>query len=128
MYRTTPAKPTISNASTYFSNKQQKCIGMPNTTKKSVARKNPAATKPAVQAPATTATASAVSKAMLAKVGRAYKKAEMTDVSEEKKLEFAQELVSAGVPILNRSSARIARAIKGEISIESLKEARGVKE
>jgi len=32
--------------------------------------------------------------------------------------------ITAGVPILNRSSARISRAIKGEISIEDLKVSR----
>src|SRR5258707_15456093 len=54
----------------------------------------------------------------------AYKKADMPNVSEQKKLEFAQELLAAGVPILNRSSARISRAIKGEIGIEDLKVSR----
>lgn len=58
---------------------------------------------------------------MLAKLGRAYKKAGMPDVSEEKKLEFAQELLVAGVPLANRSSARIARVLNGEITIEALK-------
>src|SRR5258708_39460396 len=53
--------------------------GMPDTAKK------PAARKPAAKAPAPTATASAVTKAMLAKVGRAYKKADMPNVSEQKK-------------------------------------------
>ena len=61
------------------------------------------------------------------KLRRAYKKADMPNVSEQKKLEFAQELLAAGVPILNRSSARISRAIKGEISIEDLKVPRRAK-
>lgn len=101
---------------------------MPKTAKKSTAKKTPVGPKPEAQAPALTTAASAVTKAMLAKLGRAFKKAGMPDVSEEKKLEFAQELVSAGVPLANRSSARIARVIKGEISIEALKEPRRVKE
>jgi hypothetical protein len=96
---------------------------MPNT-----AKKTPAAREAAAKAPAPTTTASAVTNAMLAKVGRAYKKADMPNVSEQKKLEFAQELLAAGVPILNRSSARISRAIKGEISIEDLKVSRRAKE
>ena len=91
--------------------------GMPDTAKKPAAKKTSAARKPAAKAPAPTAPASAVTKAMLAKIGRAYKKADMPNVSEQKKLEFAEELLAAGVPILNRSSARISRAIKGEISI-----------
>ena len=70
---------------------------MPNTTKKPAAKKTPAG---ATKDPAPTATASAVTKAMLAKVSRAYKKADMPNVSEQKKLEFAQELFAAGVPIL----------------------------
>jgi hypothetical protein len=49
-------------------------------------KKTPAARKPAVKAPTPIATASAVTKAMLAKVGRAYKKADMPNVSEQKKL------------------------------------------
>jgi hypothetical protein len=64
---------------------------------------------------------------MLGKVGRAYKRAGVPDVSEEKKLEFAQQLLGAGVPILDRSSARIARVIKGETSIEDLKVSRRAK-
>jgi hypothetical protein len=63
---------------------------MPDTAKKPAAKKTPAARKPAAKAPAPTATASAVTKAMLAKVGRAYKKADTPNVSEQKKLEFAQ--------------------------------------
>lgn len=97
---------------------------MPDTAKKPAATKTSAARKPATKAPAPTTTASTVTKAMLAKVGRAFKKADMTNVSEQKKLEFTQELLAAGVPILNRSSTRISRAIKGEISIGDLKVSR----
>jgi hypothetical protein len=100
---------------------------MPNSAKKSAAKKTPAAREPAAKAPARIATASAVTKAMLGKIRRAHKKADMPDVSEDKKHEFAQELLAAGVPILNRSSARIARVIKGKISIEDLKVSRRAK-
>ena len=41
----------------------------------------------------------------------------MLILSEQMKVEFAEALLAAEVPILNRSSGRIARAIKGEISI-----------
>lgn len=54
--------------------------GMPDTAKKPAAKKTPAARKPATEAPAPTATASAVTKVMLAKVGRAYKKADGRDL------------------------------------------------
>jgi hypothetical protein len=97
---------------------------MPNTTKKPAAKETPAPRKPAKKkAPVTepAPTASAVSKPMLSKVGRAYEKADMPNVTEAKKVEFAEALLAARVPILNRPSGRIARAIKGEISIEDLK-------
>lgn len=101
---------------------------MPKTAKKSATKKTPTVPTPDPQAQAPTATASAVTKPMLAKLGRAYKKAGMPDVSEEKKHQFAQELLAAGIPILNRTSARISRAIKGEITIEALKGSRRAKE
>jgi hypothetical protein len=101
---------------------------MPKTAKRSATKKTLPIAEPAAQEPAPTAPVSEVTRAMLGKVGRAYKKADMPDVSEEKKLEFAQELLAAGVPILNRSSARISRVLKGEISIEDLKVSRGAKE
>ena len=47
--------------------------GMPNTAKKPAEKKTPAVRETAAKAPAPTATASAVTRAMLAKVGRAYK-------------------------------------------------------
>jgi hypothetical protein len=100
---------------------------MPNSSKKSVAKKTPAVREATAKAPAPTAATSAVTKAMLGKVGRAYKKADMPDVSEDKKLEFAQELLGAGIPLANRSSARIARVIKGEITIDDLKVSRRAK-
>jgi len=98
---------------------------MKNATNKP-AKKTPAPRKAAAKkltAPITepAPTASAVSKPMLSKVGRAYEKADMPNVTEAKKVEFAEALLAARVPILNRSSGRIARAIKGEISIEDLK-------
>jgi Transmembrane secretion effector len=51
--------------------------GIPDTAKKPATKKTPAARKPAGKAPTPIATASAVTKAMLAKVERAYKKADM---------------------------------------------------
>jgi hypothetical protein len=47
---------------------------MPDTAKKPAVKKTPAASKPAAKAPTPTGTASAVTKAMLAKIGRAYKR------------------------------------------------------
>jgi hypothetical protein len=75
--------------------------------------------KPAKSAPAKPE----VTKGMLAKIGRAYKKAGTvkgggTEADHEA---YAFTLLTAGIPILERSSSRIARAIKGEIEIADLK-------
>ena len=75
--------------------------------------------KPAKSAPAKPE----VTKGMLAKIGRAYKKAGTvkgggTEADHEA---FAFTLLNAGVPILERSSNRIAKAIKREIEIADLK-------
>ncbi len=75
--------------------------------------------KPAKSAPAKPE----VTKGMLAKIGRAYKKAGTvkggdTEADYEA---YAFTLLNAGIPILERSSGRIARAIKGEIEIADLK-------
>ena len=64
-----------------------------------------------------------VTKRMLSKIARAYKKAGTvqgggTETDHEA---FAFTLLNAGVPFLERSSSRIARAIKGEIEIADLK-------
>ncbi len=64
-----------------------------------------------------------VTKRMLSKIARAYKKAGTvkgggTGADHEA---FAFTLLNAGIPILDRSSGRIARAIKGEIEIADLK-------
>jgi len=64
-----------------------------------------------------------VTKPMLAKVNRAFKKAGK-EASDAEQLKFAEELLAAGVPIMSRSSGRISRAIKGEISIADLKVSR----
>jgi hypothetical protein len=75
--------------------------------------------KPAKSAPAKPE----VTKGMLAKIGRAYKKAGTvkggdTEADYEA---YAFTLLNAEIPILERSSGRIARAIKGEIEIADLK-------
>ncbi len=64
-----------------------------------------------------------VTKRMLSKIARAYKKAGTvkgggTEADHEA---FAFTLLNAGVPFVERSSSRIARAIKGEIEIADLK-------
>jgi hypothetical protein len=78
-----------------------------------------AKSKPAKSAPAKPE----VTKRMLSKIARACKKAGTvkgggTEADHEA---FAFTLLNAGVPILERSSSRIARAIKGEIEIADLK-------
>jgi hypothetical protein len=56
---------------------------------------------------------------MLGKVKRAFLKAGVV-ASPEAQADFLDALLLAKVPVLNRSSGRIARIIKGEQSIESL--------
>jgi hypothetical protein len=60
-----------------------------------------------------------VDRKMLGKVKRAFGKAKV-EASPEAQAEFLNDLLRADVPVLNRSSARIARVVKKEQSIESL--------
>src|SRR6266700_5945128 len=63
-----------------------------------------------------------VTKRMLSKVARAYRKAGIKGGGmESDHTAFAYTLLNAGVPILERSSNRIAKAIKREIEIADLK-------
>jgi hypothetical protein len=71
--------------------------------------------------PAESATqATEVTKPMLGKVRRAFQKAGK-EASEEEQLKFFEELIAAGVPIMSRSSSRIANVVKGEQTLEDLK-------
>ena len=56
---------------------------------------------------------------MLGKVKRAFVKAGV-EADPEAQAAFLNDLLMANVPVLNRSSGRIARAVKKEQSIESL--------
>jgi hypothetical protein len=60
-----------------------------------------------------------VERKMLGKVKRAFLKAGV-EAGPEAQAAFLNDLLLAGVPVLNRSSARIARVVKGEQNIESL--------
>jgi hypothetical protein len=60
-----------------------------------------------------------VDRKMLGKVKRAFLKAGV-DAGPEAQADFLNDLLLAGVPVLNRSSGRIARIVTGEQSIESL--------
>ena len=60
-----------------------------------------------------------VDRKMLSKVKRAFVKAKV-EASPEAQVEFLNDLLLAKVPVLNRSSGRIARVLKGEQNIESL--------
>jgi hypothetical protein len=77
-----------------------------------------AQSKPAKSAPAKPE----VTKRMLSKVARAYRKAGIKGGgTESDHTAFVHTLLNAGVPILERSSGRISRAMRGEIQIEDLK-------
>ena len=56
---------------------------------------------------------------MLGKVKRAFVKAGV-EAGPEAQAAFLNDLLMANVPVLNRSSGRIARVVKGEQSIASL--------
>jgi hypothetical protein len=60
-----------------------------------------------------------VDRKMLGKVKRAFLKAGV-QASPEAQASFLNDLLKANIPVLNRSSGRIARVVKGEQSIASL--------
>jgi hypothetical protein len=60
-----------------------------------------------------------VDRKMLSKVRRAFLKAKV-EAGPEAQAAFLNDLLMANVPVLNRSSARIARVVKKEQNIESL--------
>jgi predicted peroxiredoxin len=75
---------------------------------------------PSVIAAGPTAQDTEVTMPMLGKVRRAFQKAGK-EASEEELLKFAEGLVAAGIPIMSRSSSRIAKVVKGEQTVEDLK-------
>jgi hypothetical protein len=60
-----------------------------------------------------------VDRKMRGKVKRAFLKAGV-EAGPEAQAAFLNDLLMANVPVLNRSTARIARVVKGEQNIESL--------
>jgi hypothetical protein len=56
---------------------------------------------------------------LMGKVRRAYRKAGI-DPTEEQASAFLDELLTLNVPVLNRSSSRIAKVLRGEVPIASL--------
>jgi hypothetical protein len=60
-----------------------------------------------------------VDRKMLGKVKRAFSKAGV-EAGPEAQAAFLNDLLMANIPVLNRSSARIARVVKKEQNIESL--------
>jgi hypothetical protein len=80
---------------------------------------SPEIAPPAITA-ADPAPASEITKAMLSKVRRAFRKAGK-EGSQAEQEEFAGQLIAAGVSILSRSSGRIAKVLKAEETLEDLK-------
>jgi hypothetical protein len=64
--------------------------------------------------------ASRATRKMMSKLRRAFRKAGKFEASETEIMAFLTSLLEANVPVLNRSSGRIARVLKGEQNIESL--------
>jgi hypothetical protein len=56
---------------------------------------------------------------LMAKVRRAYRKAGL-DPTEEQASAFLDELLLLNVPVIHRSSSRIAKALRGEVTVASL--------
>jgi hypothetical protein len=64
--------------------------------------------------------ASRTNRKMMAKLSRAFRKAGKPEASDAEISAFLASLLEAKVPVLNRSSSRISRVLKGEQNIESL--------
>ena len=64
--------------------------------------------------------ASRANRKMMSKLRRAFRKAGKSEASETEIMAFLTSLLEANVPVLNRSSGRIAKVVKGEQNIESL--------
>jgi hypothetical protein len=68
-----------------------------------------------------------VDRKIIGKVKRAFLKAGV-EAGPEAQAAFLNDLLKANVPVLNRSSGRIARVVKGEESVASLLLVRGPKQ
>src|SRR6266436_4384125 len=64
--------------------------------------------------------ASRANRKTMSKLRRAFRKAGKSEASETEIRAFLRSLLEAGVPVLERSSGRISRVVKGEKGIESL--------
>ena len=64
--------------------------------------------------------ASGANRRMMSKLRRAFRKAGKSETSEAEISAFLTALLETKIPVLNRSSGRIARVVKGEQNIESL--------
>jgi hypothetical protein len=64
---------------------------------------------------------SGFSRGMLGKVRRAHIKAGIAEPTDALCEAFVRNLLATAVPIMKRSSTRIAKVIKGEVEIEALK-------
>jgi hypothetical protein len=64
--------------------------------------------------------ASGANRRMMSKVRRAFRKAGKSETSEAEIIAFLTALLETKIPVLNRSSGRIAKVVKGEQNIESL--------
>ena len=63
----------------------------------------------------------------LGKLRRAFRKAGKPEATEAELHEFLDALRAAGVPVMRRSSGRLAKVVKGERTVESLLLERGGK-
>jgi hypothetical protein len=52
--------------------------------------------------------------ALLAKIGRTFRKADKPEASPEERAAFLESLIALGIPVAHRSSGRMARVLRGE--------------
>jgi tRNA C32,U32 (ribose-2'-O)-methylase TrmJ len=64
--------------------------------------------------------ASRANRKMMSKLRRAFRKAGKSEASETEIMAFLTSLLQANVPVLNRSSGRIAKVVRGAENIENL--------
>jgi hypothetical protein len=82
------------------------------------------AVKDATEADNTTTTApqTEFTRGQLGKAKRAFAKAGQSDASEEVRRKWLAEMSAANIVVMNFTSSRLAKVIKGEISVAELRE------
>jgi hypothetical protein len=80
------------------------------------------AVKDATEAGDTTVPQTEFTRGQLGKAKRAFAKAGQSDASEEVRRKWLAEMSAANIVVMNFTSSRLAKVIKGEISVAELRE------